>query len=195
MTAGDEIIRSLREALSVSPDNVPLRQHLADTLLSYGRAVEAEEEYRGALALAPQNQKLQIGLAKALFAQEKVADATSVIEDLIKHSPDIISAETYLLYARLLLQKGEIKRARGEYVKALDADSSVADPTLAERLGFHPNKNHLKYTHPENEGLDEEDDTSDVVEGRSRLPVEGEESTEFDTYSKKQSPISKNHSA
>ena len=157
MATGDEVIQALREALSVSPDNVPLRQHLADTLLSYGRFAEAEEEYRAALSLSPQNQKLQTGLAKALLQQDKISPALSVVEDVYKYSPDIIPAEVYLLYARLLLRTGDTRRAVGEYFKALDADPSVADPTLAEQLGIRPGGERAlpeMYFHPENEDVE-----------------------------------------
>jgi predicted Zn-dependent protease len=71
VTSSDETLRALREALRLSPENIPLRQHLADTLLSYGRLEEAEQEYRAALSLAPQNQALKIGLAKSLYQQGK----------------------------------------------------------------------------------------------------------------------------
>lgn len=175
MANGDEIIRSLREALSVSPDNVPLRLHLADTLLSYGYPAQAEAEYRTAASLAPQHQVAQLGLAKSLFAQEKTADALPVIQNLIQNSPDIIPAEAYLLHARLLLQNDDLPRARGEYAKALDADPNSADPALAEQLNFQPHSNHLAYTHPENEGLESEDNTGMVAEGRIRLAADDAE--------------------
>jgi len=38
MSAENEAISSLREALKVSPNNVPLREHQAQTLLGFGRA-------------------------------------------------------------------------------------------------------------------------------------------------------------
>ena len=41
MSANDPLA-SLREALKLSPDNLPLRQHLAESLLKLGRAGEAE---------------------------------------------------------------------------------------------------------------------------------------------------------
>lgn len=41
MPHSDDSVRALREALQLSPDNIPLRQHLAETLLSSGRADEA----------------------------------------------------------------------------------------------------------------------------------------------------------
>lgn len=36
-----DVIRSLREALKYSPDNIPLRLHLAQTLLAHGMPAEA----------------------------------------------------------------------------------------------------------------------------------------------------------
>ncbi len=170
MTSSDETLRALREALRLSPENVPLRQHLADTLLSYGRFEEAEQEYRAALARAPQNQALQIGLAKTLYQQGKNGPALALVKDLIKNSPEIIPAQVYLLHARLLVRQGEIERAMDEYEKALDADPSVADPILAEQLGLPAQGRGQKpddYSHPENED-------ADMIEGRVGVLVEGE---------------------
>jgi len=178
MATGDEIVRALREALSVSPDNVPLRQHLAETLLSYGRFAEAEEEYRAALSLSPQALKLQTGLAKALFQQDKVPAAISIVEDIFKNSPEIIPAEVYLLYSRLLLRAGDTRRAAGEYLKALDADPAAADPTLAEQLGIRPgnaqslSETYFNSEHPENE--DAGTPRADTEEGAARLLAEDE---------------------
>src|SRR5437588_864282 len=49
----DRAIESLREALRLSPENVPLRRHLAESLLGRGRPDLAEAEFREALARAP----------------------------------------------------------------------------------------------------------------------------------------------
>ena len=51
--AGYRVVKirgALRDALAHSPDNVPLRKHLAETLLGFGRAEDAEAEFREALA-------------------------------------------------------------------------------------------------------------------------------------------------
>lgn len=187
MSSSEEIIRTLRNAVSVSPDNVPLRQHLADTLLSYGRFSEAEEEYRAGLAMAGSHQNLQIGLVKALFQQSKLDLALSTIDNLLKNSPDIIPAEVYLLHCRVLLQKGRQEQAIGEYFKAIDADSKVADPTLVEQLGLKPGDQFSlsqTFYHPENEDSsppvaamgpsDFSGDDDEIVDGRIRIGV-GEE--------------------
>ena len=49
----EQAVRALREALKLSPDNLPLRQHLAEILMGLARFAEAEQEYRQALTLAP----------------------------------------------------------------------------------------------------------------------------------------------
>ena len=45
----DDALQALREAVRLSPNNVPLRQHLADTLFGRGQPEEAEKEYRAGL--------------------------------------------------------------------------------------------------------------------------------------------------
>ena len=75
MTGKEAILQTLREAVAVSPDNAPLRQHLADTLLETGHYADAEREYRAALDLAARQQddrnlgKLRIGLVQAVAGQ------------------------------------------------------------------------------------------------------------------------------
>ncbi len=51
MSTGDDAVQGLREALKISPENVPLRIHLASTLAGSGRFEEAETEYREALSI------------------------------------------------------------------------------------------------------------------------------------------------
>jgi AAA+ superfamily predicted ATPase len=134
MASSEEALRVLRDAVQLSPDNVPLRQHLADTLLSQGRSGEAEKEYRHALTLAPNDQRLKLGLAQAFYAQDKKSPALVVLEALMKQ-PDT-PASAYLLYARLLLQSGEAQRAAALYREAIDLDPGLADAELASRLGL-----------------------------------------------------------
>src|SRR5581483_4861245 len=132
MASDAEALRVLRDAVQLSPDNVPLRLHLADTLLQQGRPDEAEKEYRHALTLAPNNQQLKLGLAQAFSAQDKTSQALVVLEALMKQKETPASA--YLLYARLLWQSGEAQRAVALYREAIDLDPSLADAELAQRL-------------------------------------------------------------
>jgi cytochrome c-type biogenesis protein CcmH/NrfG len=71
----EQTIQALREPLRVTPDNLPLRRHLAETLMELARFAEAEQEYRHALTQAPDDAALKIGLARAFYQQEKNSQA------------------------------------------------------------------------------------------------------------------------
>jgi SpoVK/Ycf46/Vps4 family AAA+-type ATPase len=130
----DQVIQALREALRVSPDNLSLRQHLADTLLGLARHAEAEQEYRLALAKAPDNQAIKLGLARAFQQQGKNTPALVVVEDLLKARD--CPAGAYVLHARLLLGAGDIERAVRQYREGVGLDPTVVDLDLAGRLGI-----------------------------------------------------------
>lgn len=134
--AGDDAIRALRDALRLSPENLPLRRHLASSLLGLGRAEDAEAEFRAALPLAPNDPDLQAGLALAFAQQGKYSLALVIVEGLIQR-PDT-PARAWLLSARLLLRGGNQVEAAEHYRQAVAADPEVADANLAGRLGIRP---------------------------------------------------------
>ncbi len=145
----DDALQALREAVRLSPNNIPLRQHLADTLFGRGQAEEAEKEYRAALELAPNSLPLKMGLARAFFQQGKQSHALVTVEDIVKN-PNA-PARAFLLQARLLSGIGEIEQAVRAYRRAVELDGGVADAEFAARLGI---------------GADETE--SEVVEGKVR---------------------------
>lgn len=153
MFSGDTTVQALRDALRVSPDNLPLRQHLAETLLALGRLDEAEQEYRQGLAQAGDNDALKIGLANVFYQQGKNSQALVIVEALLKQVQ--APPRAYLLHARLLVRAGEVERAVRQYREAIDADPALADADFAESLG-----------------IDADPDTSDVVEGQLRASME-----------------------
>ncbi len=161
-SAADATITALRQALLHSPDNVPLRQHLADTLLSLGYADEAEKEYRAALQLSPTDVALKLGLATAFSQQQKNSESLVIVEDLIKLAD--APAKAHVLYARLLLKAGDVQRAVRQYKRGLEKDANVADLELSSRLGV-------------NASPDEPDDEDrEVVDGKQRASWEGSDS-------------------
>ncbi len=121
-------------ALEHSPDNLPLRQHLADVLLGLSRADDAEQEYRRALALAPDSVPVKLGLAQAYYQQGKNTQALVVVEDLLRTNRP--PARAYLLHARLLFRAGDVAESVRQYREAIDADSAAADAEFAQRLGL-----------------------------------------------------------
>jgi ATP-dependent 26S proteasome regulatory subunit len=132
-SSGDEAIRALREALAISPDNVPLRQHLAESLLGLGRAEEAEQEYRLILSRSQDDPRSKLGLATAFYQQGKDQQALVLVESMA-HAANV-PPRAFLLHARLLLRNGEADKAAAAYRRALEFDPTLTDADLAEQLG------------------------------------------------------------
>lgn len=134
MSNGYDSVQSLRAALQVSPDNLPLRELLANTLLGLGKREEAEEEYRQALAQFPRHLPFKIGLAEVYFRQGKDSHALVIVEDLLQKAN--APPQAHLLYARLLLRAGDVDRCVQNYKMAVAADPSLADESFEQRLGI-----------------------------------------------------------
>lgn len=164
MSNSDEALAALREALQLSPDNVPLRLHLAETLLGFGRPEEAEKEYRRGLTVVPGEVRFKVGLANAYYQQGKNSAAMVVVEELIKQ-PDA-PGKAHLLYSRLLLRAGDVERAVRQYKRAVEIDPEATDSELASRLGVRMG------------GDDPAEETSELVDGKLRASWQGVASDE-----------------
>ncbi len=160
----DRVLESLREAVRISPENVPLRRHLAETLLTHGHPDLAEAEFREAMTLAPDDPHLKVGLANAFLQQGKNNLAVVLLEGVARApgAPPLAS----VLLARLLFAAGEVEEAVRHYRRGVEDDPSVADSAFADRLGIQIR----------NEDDDEDDVPGEVVEGRVRSSWEGTES-------------------
>jgi SpoVK/Ycf46/Vps4 family AAA+-type ATPase len=151
-------LKTLREAVQYSPHNVPLRRHLGEMLLKHGLAADAEQEYRDALAMAPDDVELKLGLARAFFGQTKASHALVIVEELTRH-PDA-PAKAHVLHAKLLAGTGEVEQAIRQYRRGIEKDPSAADAEFSERFGI---------------GGDDQDE-DEVVDGRVRASWEGDDS-------------------
>jgi len=123
----DQTIDSLRAALLHSPDNIPLRMLLADTLLSQDRLDEAEEEYTFILSLSD-NIKAKTGLAKIFFKKGKYSACNVILETVMetgRQEPEILT-----LYAKALLKENEPEKAMEAYRHALGLNPSFSDEEL-----------------------------------------------------------------
>jgi transitional endoplasmic reticulum ATPase len=133
MPTGPDDLTVLRDAVRLSPTNVPLRQLLAEKLLGRGQAQEAEVEFRAALAHDGANVALKSGLAHAFYAQGKHGEALVLVEDAARSGA---TPKLLLLHARLLLHNQDRAQALQKYRAAIEADASLADADLADRLGL-----------------------------------------------------------
>ena len=169
MTDRDDPVEALQEAVRLSPDNLPLRQHLAGTLLGLARLAEAEQAYREALSLAPSDRRLKIGLATTYYRRGKNSHALVIVEELLKLADT--PAAAYLLSARLLIRTGNIELAVRHYRKAIDDEPDLADAALAEQLGIGSEGDVVDGRVRMADGDDDEDDRPTPVE-RPRIKFE-----------------------
>ncbi|MEU7856285.1 AAA family ATPase [Nonomuraea sp. NPDC049141] len=132
----DAGLQALRDAARLSPDNLPLRQHLAGQLLAKGYLGEAEAEYRAALVLAPKDADITAGLAEAFVRQSAYGAALAALEPLLTSSA--YQPKLGVLAARALLGEGDTAGAAYRYHEAVSRDPSVGDPDLAARLSAPP---------------------------------------------------------
>ncbi|MBX9627364.1 MAG: AAA family ATPase [Gemmataceae bacterium] len=130
----DDPLQPLREALNVSPTNVPLRLHLADSLAAAGRGDDAEAVLKEGLTRTPSDTRLKLGLARVYLSQGKVSAGLVVCEDVVRTDE---SADALVLLAKLHLRAGDGERAERAYRQAVALDPEAADPELAARFGKH----------------------------------------------------------
>ncbi|MFV2174678.1 AAA family ATPase [Actinomadura sp. LOL_016] len=121
---------ALRQAVEVSPDNLPLRRHLAEQLLAAGLLMDAESQYREALALAPGDADLATGLAEAFLRQGKSGAAIAAL-DRVENGP----AKAGVVLAKALVAEGDVPAARPRYWEAVARDAALADPEFEAALG------------------------------------------------------------
>ncbi len=127
-------LAGLIAAAKLSPDNVPLRSHLAESFANLGRFDEAEAEWKAVLALKPQDAAILFGLAKLYFQQGKASQAMVVLESLVRDPK--APAEAHVLLAKLLFRDGDTPRAVARYKLGIEADPNAADAELAAQLGI-----------------------------------------------------------
>lgn len=128
-------ITQLRAALKASPDNLPLRQLLANTLLQVGRYEEAELEWKAALQINPHEETSKIGLAEAFWGQSKTSLGLVIMEEVTEKGN--ASAEAWLVFAKLLLQGGYGSEAIEAYNHCITINSELADAFFEAALNQH----------------------------------------------------------
>lgn len=135
----EQTITSLKEALAASPDNFPLRLLLANTFLGLNRLDEAEEQFTLCLQIKGQDSQSQMGLAEVYYKKSNYSACNVILENLINEG--IETGEIYLLYAKALLQEGNLAQAINRYKKALDLNPNYYDDELDDHLRLRSQSN------------------------------------------------------
>jgi transitional endoplasmic reticulum ATPase len=125
------MIESLREALSLSPDNLPLRLLLADHLLKANQLNEAEVEFRTVLTQDTNNKTAKRGLSKIYFEQKKYSTAIVILEELAEMENDV---DLWIMLSKASLRNEEPAKAIEYYKKALALNPAYKDEELDSNL-------------------------------------------------------------
>lgn len=83
----NEIIQNLLDALSVSPDNIPLRVQVASMMMQEKMYSDAAAQYQEILQRSYGNVKAQTGLAASYYYQQKYSAAIVIYEQLQDQLP------------------------------------------------------------------------------------------------------------
>lgn len=122
----NETIKNLQEALLVSPDNVPLRLHLADVLLREKMYPEAAVEFREVLNRSYGNTKATLGLAEAYYYQGKYSAAIIIYEEIQQQLP----TSAMILFIKSLIKENSLQQAVDVYQKVIALNPEYRDEEI-----------------------------------------------------------------
>ncbi len=125
-------IESLIEAISSSPDNLPLRIMLAGKYLHFGRLDDAETEYQTVLNYDSGHLKAKEGLAEIYFRRGKYSAVIVIVEELMARN--VASERMMVICSKSLVREKSIEDAQEIYEKILDANPDFEDKELDENL-------------------------------------------------------------
>jgi transitional endoplasmic reticulum ATPase len=128
----EDAINNLREALKISPENIPLRLMLAEALLNINQTAAAEEEFKNILQKDASNKQAKAGLGKTFYAQQKYSTAIIIFEELLSEDPNNLQIE--LILSKSLLKNNEPAKAIEHYKHVLQLNPSLNDEELDEQL-------------------------------------------------------------
>ncbi len=159
---GDEMLESLREALRHSPENYPCGPIWRKPWLAWEGSRRPSRSFARHFPIARRHRH-QIGTGGMLLpaGQDEPGDGDRRVPG---RRPRHARPKPHVLYARLLLDEGDVAGAVAQYKLALEPDPDADDPELGQRLGILP-----------------EDEAGDVFEGRVRESWQSRGRSRFDT--------------
>lgn len=122
----------LRQAVAVSPTNVPLLLLLAQACLDEWSLEEARGAYEKVLALEPGRVEARLGVARLLHLDGKISEAIVRVEAVVAENPKDVAA--LVLLSRLYLGEGNRAVARSHYEQAMALEPASKDPALEREL-------------------------------------------------------------
>jgi transitional endoplasmic reticulum ATPase len=127
-------LQSLREALAVSPANVPLLMLYAQACIDELSFDEARRAYEQVLAHEPGRVEAKLGIAQLLQLTGHISEAIVRTEALVQ--ADAKLAEGWLLLSRLEIADGDRRSAADHYEKAIQLRPALKDNALEKLVGL-----------------------------------------------------------
>jgi AAA+ superfamily predicted ATPase len=150
---------ALRQAVSFSPDNVPLLFLLGEGCLDQFLFEEAKQNFQRILTHDPHHLAAQLGLARAAYQEGNLSEAVVRAEAIAEAQPQNGGARRLL--SRLAFIEGRLEEARQHYAKAREVDPQVRDEGLEKDLAVKQSPSlppEGKTNRPIPAGADDEDD-------------------------------------
>jgi transitional endoplasmic reticulum ATPase len=123
---------SLRDALVLSPQNIPLLLLFGQACLDELNFHEAKEAFSRVLQQDPTNVEAKLGIAGALYLSGNISEAVVRTESLVEARPSF--AEAWILLTRLALAEGDQALAAERYQKAVEMNPNLRDPVLEREV-------------------------------------------------------------
>ena len=124
---------ALREAVRVSPDNVPLLMLYGQGCLDHALADEARSAFDRILALDPRHPDARLGVARVLYLMGRNSEAAVRLESLLGDRPG--DGVALRLLARVLIAEDNPDGARDAYRRSLEVPGATPDAELEAELG------------------------------------------------------------
>ncbi|MBV9273064.1 MAG: AAA family ATPase [Verrucomicrobia bacterium] len=125
-------LKSLREALAVSPVNVPLLMLYAQACIDELSFEEARKSFEKVLSLEPTRVEAKLGIAQVLQLTGRISEAIVRTEGLVQENARL--AEGWLLLSRLEIADGDRLAATEHYRKAVQLRPALKDMALENLL-------------------------------------------------------------
>ncbi|MFT3934997.1 MAG: AAA family ATPase [Chitinophagaceae bacterium] len=144
----NDTIRNLEEALSFSPDNVPLRLQLAELMLKEQMYAEASVHFTEVLQKSYGNTRAQMGLANCYFNTGKYSAAIIIYEQLQNQ----LNPEDSIRFVKCLIKENSLQEAAAVYQRVLAVNPSFKDEEID---GYLRMPSHSGNTQPGEELFDD----------------------------------------
>jgi len=125
-------IDNLKEALQFSPNNIPLKLLLANSLLKLNRYEEAETHFLETIDLDSSNTEAKIGLSDLYFQRNEYSKSIVILEDILLF--DNKNFDALILFTKALIRENSIDLAIKNYQNALQINPKYVNDELDNLL-------------------------------------------------------------